>query len=156
MLSAPPIRSVRSGAYRFTITWGDPDGVDVSSLASRAIVVDLPNTQTRTAVFESATPASDARTVVATYHLRAPDDGVWDNGEFGVGRDDGQYRVRLRGKHVADITGQRAVGRVLGSFSVDIGPTPAPAASKIAAAPLAKAVDAVELNEDEADLAELA
>jgi hypothetical protein len=104
------------------ITWDDPDGIDVSTLASRAIVVDLPNGKTATAVFESATPATDAQTVVATYHLRAPGDGVWDFGHFGVGNDVGRYTVRLRGKHVADTTGQRAIGRVMGQFFVDIEP----------------------------------
>lgn len=157
VLRAGPIRSERAAAYRFTVTWDDPDGIDVSSLASRAIVVDLPNGQTRTAVFEAATPSDDARTVVATYHLRAPEDGVWDNGVFGVGRDHGRYQVRLRGKHVTDTTGQGATGRVLGYFYVDIGPAPAPAASKLAAgaAPPANVLAGAERDEEGAGLVEL-
>ena len=112
-----PIRRARGAAYRFTVTWDDPDGIDVSTLASRTIVVDLPDLSTRTAVFESATPSTNADSVVATYHLRAPD-GVWD------AADNGRCQVRLRGKHVADTTGQRATGRVMGEFYVDIDPTP--------------------------------
>jgi hypothetical protein len=112
-----PIRAARATSYRFTVTWDDPDGIDASTLSSRAIVIDLPDGSTRTAVFESATPSTDADTVVATYHLRSAD-GAWD------ASDNGRYQVRLRGKQVADNTGQRALGRVMGEFFVDVAPGP--------------------------------
>jgi hypothetical protein len=114
VVHARPIRAARPGSYRFTVSWHDDDDMDVASLASRHLIVDLPDGSARTAVFESSAPSSDAALVTASYHFIAPGGNGWD------AQDNGKYQVRVRGRYVSDSTSHRTPARILGQFFVNI------------------------------------
>jgi hypothetical protein len=109
---AKPITHDESTGYYFTVTWQDDDNVDFSSLSNDDIIVVLPDGSKKSATFISADPSSDAKVITARYRFTSPDGFTT--------ADAGQYKVRVRGRAVADTSGNHAAAREIGRFNVTI------------------------------------
>jgi hypothetical protein len=113
-LQASPITNSGASSYTFSVTYSDPSNVKRSSIGKGDILVTGPGSFSTTAKFVSATPATDAASVTATYSITPPG-GSWSPSA------DGTYTVTLRPKQVADKLGNinpKAVS--IGTFAVNI------------------------------------
>lgn len=116
-LTADNVTGASGGtSYTFTVTYTDADGnVDYSTIATGNVTVTGPGAFSQDATFVSATPASDASEIVATYSITPPD-GAWNEA------DNGTYTVTMKPLSVYDDaaipnpTGTRA----LGTFTVGV------------------------------------
>lgn len=113
VFAGKPITADRNGGYYFNVTWQDDDNVDFNSLSNDDIIVLLPDGSKKSATFISADPSSDAKVITARYRFTSP------NGGFGTAQN-GQYSVRVRGRAVADTSGNHAAAREIGRFNVTI------------------------------------
>ncbi len=107
-----------SQPYQFTVTYGDDQAIALTSLDNNDIRVTGPNGFSQLATFVSINSSSNGSPRTATYQFAAPG-GNWEHG------DNGTYNLALVSNQVKDESGNAAVGKVLGSFTVNI-PVPPP------------------------------
>jgi hypothetical protein len=108
------IKTARSTAVRFGVTYRDDDGVSQSSIDSADVKVTGPFdgvTRTRSVSLESVTPLDHGR-CFAVYKITSP--GGWS------AIDNGTYTVKLLSGQVEDVNGGAAGAKTLGSFRVRI------------------------------------
>lgn len=94
-INLPPVTDVGGSTYQFTVTYMDNGSVNRSTLDDTDIRVTGPNGFDQPAHFVSATPAGNARTIVATYSITPPG-GTWDVS------DAGDYVFTMNSNQVAD------------------------------------------------------
>lgn len=118
-----PVSTAGGTYYPFSVTYSDNQAINTSTLAG-AVRVTGPGgfSQTAAMVLGSVQPPGDGTPRTATYSMTPPG-GKWDAG------DNGAYTVSLVGGKVADSSGNLAVARILGTFTVKI---PVPATASIA------------------------
>ncbi|MGG6297335.1 Calx-beta domain-containing protein [Leptolyngbya sp. AN02str] len=109
----------------FTIQYVDLSGLDVRSFNNADIFIVGPNNFQQNAQFVSFTGSGASRTV--TYRLTGPGNS-WD------ANDNGTYSVRLRPNQVFDTSGNSIPAATLGSFTVNIAPSPVPVTVTVAPA----------------------
>lgn len=108
-LSAPPITSVQTGAYGFTVTYASSAGVNASSIGAGNVIVTGPGGFSQVAAVTNP-PGANAQSITAMYSLNPPPVTP------------GVYTVTLAPNQVLDLNGNAATGQVLGTFTV--GPEP--------------------------------
>ena len=101
-----------SNVFEFTITYRDPDGIDLSTLDDRDVRVDGPGGSTRRARLVNVNKTPDGQ-VHARYKFSAPS-GVWTSA------DNGAYRIRVRSGQVSDSLGHFMSQVTAGVFHVNI------------------------------------
>ncbi|MBX7104918.1 MAG: hypothetical protein K1X57_12605 [Gemmataceae bacterium] len=106
--------------YVFQVTYSDPDGtnngINVSTLKSGNVRVQLPNNTKITPTFNSVTPAGNGTPRVATYTYTPPG-GSWDVADIGT------YKLEVSASSVSDLDGQFVPAGPLGSFNVALPQT---------------------------------
>jgi kelch-like protein 20 len=110
-------------AYAFSVAYQDAYKVDAGTPDDGDIVVSGPGGFSAAARVVAQASGKHASTRVVTYAVSGPGDR-WD------ASDNGTYTIHLQDDQVKDATGNAAVGRRLGAFTVDIptaSATPAPA-----------------------------
>jgi uncharacterized delta-60 repeat protein len=108
------LRLPRNAAIRFSVTWRDDDGMDVSSIDSSDFRVVGPFDgvrHSRGVSLEFVVDLADGR-YLATYRVTST--GGWTAG------DNGTYSVRLAADQVKDTNGDAAAATTIGSFRVRI------------------------------------
>lgn len=128
LLSAASVTSTNAGnlnPYTFTVTYTDPVLVNGSSISGAVVQVQMPNGSTI-----MATPGNfmlsgiqdgqgDAQTVTVTYQITPPG-GSWSSAPNGT------YIINLVSNPPIDLAGNAVATGTLGSFTVNVGTTPAP------------------------------
>jgi uncharacterized protein YkwD len=97
--------------HRFTVTYHDADGINITGLGKADIQVKGPKGYTRNARLVSVTKTSDSAAV--TYEVKGPGGG-WN------ATDNGQYTITLRPNQVHDTKGNAVATGQLGSFVVNV------------------------------------
>ena len=89
--------------------------MDVSTLDGSDLLITRPDRpgETYTASFVSVSPAGNGPTRTATYRMAAP------GGSWGM-LDNGEYRIELNARQVADLRRNYARTGVLGTFRCDV------------------------------------
>ncbi|HZL34917.1 MAG TPA: Ig-like domain-containing protein [Tepidisphaeraceae bacterium] len=114
-LDVASLSSAGPDPYRFSVTWSDATGVDISGFRDGNVIVAGPNgyRQPGNLVALDATGNGSPRTT--TYQVLAPAGG-W------AATDDGVYTITLQGGQVRDTLGNADPAIGLGSFIVAINP----------------------------------
>ena len=100
-----------TASVTFTVTYSNPgDTVLISTIGSNNILVTNTNGFSQLASFVSATPDSDAATIVATYQISAPGD-VWDANSLV------RYTLTMQQNQVSDSNANYVVSGVLLTFN---------------------------------------
>ena len=94
-ISLPPVSDVGGSNYQFTVVYTDNGNVNRSTLDDTDIRVTGPNGYDQAAHFVSAIPATNSRTIIATYSITPPG-GTWDVS------DAGDYIFTMNSNQVAD------------------------------------------------------
>ncbi len=121
-LKAAAIKRPLTAPYRFTVTYLDNQAINVRTIGKGDVIVTGPKKFKSIATLVSIVRAASDSRIVATYAV-APPGKVWDKKAAGL------YSIRLQARQVADMRGNQATERMLGSFSVLGASAPAPARS---------------------------
>lgn len=113
-LSVTNITDVNIAVSKFTVTYSDNVGVDVSSLDSANLQITGPNGYDQSANFLSVSSSVNGTPRVATYSAPPPNGVSW------VQADNGVYKISIRSDEVADVEGAFVPPRELGQFTVAI------------------------------------
>ena len=114
-------------SYEFTVTYADPDdGVSVTSMGNKDIVVTGPNGFSQPAHFVTVDNSTNGTPRTATYQITPPD-VRW------TPADNGTYTVVMQADQVSDTHGNFVVAGPLGTFSVNIWDVTPPVATLTAA-----------------------
>jgi len=124
--TAPTITSVSApnlttggGTYDFTVTYSDNQAINISTIDDLDVRVTGPNGYSQPATRVSVNSSTNGSPITATYRVPAPG-GSWDTA------DNGTYTLALQASQVSDTGGNFvAANPNLGSFQVNIAPTPA-------------------------------
>jgi endonuclease/exonuclease/phosphatase family metal-dependent hydrolase len=111
--SAANVTTSGGTSYSFTVTYTDNTNIDVSTLDDNDIVITGPGSFSQAATFVSATPASNAPSVTATYSITPPG-GFWD------AADNGAYNIVMQANQVSDDAAATVAAGNIGSFTVNI------------------------------------
>jgi len=103
--------------YRFTVTYSDDRGIDATTIDNNDIRVTTTNGFNQLARLVSVTAATNGIARLATYQIDAPG-GTWDS------TDNGTYTIALQSNQIKDTSGNTAAAKTLGSFQVNIAPSP--------------------------------
>jgi uncharacterized delta-60 repeat protein len=113
-LLAKNLRGPRLASWAFDVEWRDTAGVDVDTLGRGNLIVSGPNAYSEFARLLSVNEIDGPNRVVARYSV-SPPGRAWTTVDSGV------YTVQLLPQQVADLTGNFAAARTLGTFRVIIG-----------------------------------
>jgi Ca2+-binding RTX toxin-like protein len=127
-LNAPPAPVLGGTSYDFTVTYGDRNGIDLTSLKTGNIVVTGPGNFSQVATFVSVTGANPAGQRTATYRITAPGN-TWNLA------DNGSYAFALVANQVRDTAGNASLAATLGTLTVNLVDTTPPTAVLEAAPP---------------------
>jgi Ca2+-binding RTX toxin-like protein len=138
----------------FTVTYSDSTPINIASISSNNILVDGPGSFSQFATFVSASPAQDADTIVATYHIvpPAPIPPATGPTYFGTSNN-GTYVIILEPGQVSDTATPANFASVglLGQFVVNVAlannvaPIP-PTATLSAVSPVTVPVTAISVT----------
>lgn len=103
------------GFHRFTVTYTDPLGIELSSLDHGDILVTGPNGYAEPATLVQASSGPNGTPRSATYRIAAPD-GVWDTVDYGI------YHVLVQPDRVFNVQGNAVPAGSIGSFRFDPAP----------------------------------
>lgn len=113
-LQVTDVDQAGAGPKRFTVTYTDNAGIDVSSIEGLDIRVTGPAGYGRNARFVTVNASTDGSPRVATYEAVPPNGTEW------LGADAGVYEIQLQAGQVMDIEGESVPARALGEFRVAI------------------------------------
>ncbi|HWH68883.1 MAG TPA: hypothetical protein VNT26_05830, partial [Candidatus Sulfotelmatobacter sp.] len=116
-LSVADVQTAGSPSQSFTVTYTDDVAVRIATLGSSDIVVTGPNGYSNLVSFVGVDEALDGTPRQANYSVDAPG-GSWDVA------DNGTYQLTLRSGEVTDTSNNPIPELLLGSFNVNIAPTP--------------------------------
>jgi hypothetical protein len=105
-----------SATYTFTVTYADMTAMNYASINgnNNAVTVTTPfGVSPVTVTYVSATPTSNAATIVATYQFTAPG-GAWDPS------DNGSYTVNMAASQVKDTNNNYVPAGQIGAFTVNV------------------------------------
>ncbi len=116
-LVAPNVTIPAGATTTVTVTYNDPEEVEILSLSNDDISVIGPDGQPLTVSNFSSNPTSSASSLAVTYTVQAPG-GSWDIADAGT------YVVRLNAGQVSDTFENFAPPGALGSFVASDNPPP--------------------------------
>ena len=119
----------------FTLTFSDDVGINVNTIDNGDVTVTAPDGTELAATLVSVDANTNGTPRSAVYNINAPG-GAWD------ATDAGSYTVSLNAGEVADTSGNSATAGVVGSFDINVAPTPDDNAIRINAGATADIVDA--------------
>jgi PA14 domain/Glucose / Sorbosone dehydrogenase/Calx-beta domain len=115
-LNAGNITTGGASTYTFNVTYSDDTAINTTSLDDNDILVTGPGSFSQLATLVSVDTSSNGTPRTATYRINTPG-GSWN------GADNGTYTITLQANQVSDTSGNFALNRSLGSFSVNIPTT---------------------------------
>ena len=119
----------------FTLTFSDDVGINVNTIDNGDVTVTAPDGTELAVTLVSVDANTNGTPRSATYNINAPG-GTWD------ATDAGSYTVSLSTGEVTDTSGNSATAGVVGSFDINVAPTPDDNAIRINAGATADTVDA--------------
>ena len=114
-LTAIDLRRSTEAPYQFSIGINDESAVDVATLDNADIRVIGPNGYEQTARLATINNPTNGARRTAFYEITS-EDGGW------TAADNGNYRIELLDRAVADILGNESSAQSLGEFDIDIEP----------------------------------
>lgn len=111
--TANDVTTEAAPTHRFTVTYTDNEGIDVSTLDAADLIVTGPGGFSQPATFISVSPPSPQGTRVATYEVNSRYT-AWD------GTENGRYTITARAGQVRDVHGNAVPAGAIGWFDVKI------------------------------------
>ncbi len=122
-VSLPPLTAAGSTAYNFTVTFSDNLAINATSFDSQDILIQGPGGFAQWAALVSVDVPGNGPTRTATYRVVPPSgSATWTTAH------NGNYAVVLGAPGVLDTTGNSVPSANLGTFTVNVGGNPPPAA----------------------------
>jgi hypothetical protein len=124
-IDAPDVSTAGGVTQEITVTYTDPDGVDIATIGPEDLLVTGPGGRALTDLAAQITPSQNAPTIVVRYTIGAP------GGVFNAA-DDGRYTVTLPAGAVSDVDGNPG-GAATATFEVNAVPSDVPMTAVIGA-----------------------
>ena len=125
-IDAPDLTAGGGTHHDVTVTYTDPDGVNLATISPEDLAVTGPGGAALTIFSVKVTPTSNAQTVIAVYSVGAPG-AIFDPS------DNGRYAITLPAGAVADVDGNPGDASTA-SFMVDVTNEDIPMAASIVVA----------------------